>query len=477
MQKKDRLNDGRDALTEKGFLRSISGPGGKAGPFFIFLLTLLLASPFVYFYFRAKAKKTVNQPEIQTAEKDAALEPVVRPAPVPVVSARRSNDNEDAAGKAIREGDYMKASVLLRAALKDSPESPALKKALAETLNRLAINEYNGGNFIRAKDLLTEAAGLSREPSFLENLANVQMRLNDLKGAAATLEPISSDPRVRQTLKRLYTELGNADYKERDVKAALEFYDKVLSLDPSDEYLKETVKKLRSEYDSEVKMGRHEVGHFIIKFEGAENAVAGNLIGLLLEEAYMKVGADLGYYPPDRIEALLYSRENFRDITQSPSWAGAIYDGRIKIPAGGVVEKTGELEKVIFHEYTHVVVHRLAAGRAPTWLNEGIAEYEEGKDASGYNAQLSGFMAKNSVTLKSLEGSFLRLSPDGARAAYLVSLSATGYIIREFGVSSVRRILENLGGGMPLDSSIRSAIYLSYDDLERSWLDSLKRSH
>lgn len=223
----------------------------------------------------------------------------------------------------------------------------------------------------------------------------------------------------------------------------------------------------------EAGMGRREGGRFLVKFEGGENAVAGHLIGLLLEEAYFKIGSDLGHYPEERIEALLYSKEAFRDITRSPSWAGAIYDGRIKIPVGGLTGKTSALEEVIFHEYTHAVVKELSNGKAPVWLNEGLAQYEEGKSTAPYARVLSGLASKGSLRLRPLEGSFMRLGPGEAEAAYVLSLSVIEYIIREFGLSPVRSMLERLGDGMELREAISASLGVSYDELEKDWAASL----
>lgn len=223
----------------------------------------------------------------------------------------------------------------------------------------------------------------------------------------------------------------------------------------------------------EAGMGRREGGHFLVKFEGGQNAVTGHLIGLLLEEAYFKIGSDLGHYPEQRIEALLYSKEAFRDITRSPSWAGAIYDGRIKLPVGGLTGKTSMLEEVIFHEYTHAVVRELSGGNAPVWLNEGLAQYEEGKSAAPYARVLSGLASKGNFRLRPLEGSFMGLNPQEAEAAYLLSLSATGYIIKEFGLFSVRSILEKLGEGMELQEAISASLGVSYDELEKDWAASV----
>ena len=62
-----------------------------------------------------------------------------------------------------------------------------------------------------------------------------------------------------------------------------------------------------------------------------------------------------------------------------------------------------------------------------------------------------------------------------ATGAYSISLSATEYIINEFGISAVKRILENLGENKPIEDAISSSLYLSYEDFQKNWLMSLKR--
>jgi len=221
---------------------------------------------------------------------------------------------------------------------------------------------------------------------------------------------------------------------------------------------------------------KKEGSHFTIKFEGGENSDIGYLISILLEEAYIKVGSDIGYYPEDRIEAVLYTLQQFTDITRAPGWAGAIYDGRIKIPIGGVTSRTSLLERVLFHEYAHALVHRLSKGRAPVWLNEGIAQHEEGAANENINQILAQITrSEKPIPLRPFEGSSIGYNNMQASVAYSVSLSATEYIINEFGISAVRRILENLGNGKTLEEAISSSLYISYEDLQGIWFMSLKR--
>lgn len=221
---------------------------------------------------------------------------------------------------------------------------------------------------------------------------------------------------------------------------------------------------------------KKEGSHFTVKFEGGENAEIGHLIAIILEEAYIKVGSELSYYPEDRIEAVLYTRHQFVDVTKAPSWVGAIYDGRIKIPIGGITSRTNLLERVLFHEYTHALVHRLSKGKAPLWLNEGLAQYEEGS-ANENISQILTQVAKieKPLSLRSFEGSFMGYNNLQASIAYSVSLSATTYIINEFGISAVKRILENIGEGKTMEEALSSSLYLSYEDFQKSWFMSLKR--
>ncbi len=400
-------------------------------------------------------------------------EPVPEMLPAPSVPAKTDSVIAGAFLE-LRAGNFDGGLSILRNALKGDPDSRELRSALAEGLNAAAVNAYDKGDFRRARDLLFEAVGLSRKMKYSQNLARVELRLDDAKGALETLEPYASDPEIKKDLKGIYIRLGN-ESRDVDLKDAVEYYGKALELDPADLPLKEALAKLRSEYDAEASMRSAKTGHFLVKFDGEENAVVANVVVLLLEEAYVKVGEDLDYYPSGGVEVLLYSKERFRDITRSPSWAGAIYDGRIKIPVGGITEKTGALERTIFHEYTHAVVHGLSKGRAPTWLNEGIAQYEDGRDVSLYRGWLREMAMGGKIELRSLEGSFMGLSAQDSEKAYVISLSATDYIIREYGSRAVKRIFVGLADGLTLDQSIYSALGLSYAEFEESWLDSLKK--
>ena len=449
--------------------KPLAGPPGRAALVLIAILSLLIL--FVLFQRNRIVKEPSNsvlQEEYAAVAPEEEAEQEATPVQVAI------NITESPAGEAIKRGDLEAAEEILRHELLDRPGDENTRSALAGVLNARALSAERSGNLDAAIGLLQEADTLSDDATIVKNLAAMLTRSGDMERAAEALEAIPNDPEARNHLKRIYRNMGRERYARGDIAGASEFLGKALEIDPSDAELKRELARAEGERSTEESMGTRDGSRFLVKFDGGENAVAGHLIGLLLEEAYIKVGSDLDLRPEGRVEALLYTRERFRDITRSPSWAGAIYDGRIKIPAGGITEKTSELEKVVFHEYTHAVVRDASKGRAPVWLNEGIAQYEEGRSSAEYSRLLSDVAGTGKVRLRALEGSFMGLKSDQAQIAYLLSLSATEYIIREFGLFSVRNILENLGRGMGMDEAISAALGLSYEDLERSWLASLR---
>lgn len=451
--------------------KPLAGPPGRAALVVIAILLILIA--FVL-YQRGRITPgpsdnfVRNDPAVAPDEQEAGPEEEA----VPLQAA--INVTESPAGEAIRQGDFKRAEEILRGELELRPDDGSAKGALAGVLNSRALDEARSGDFDNAIGMLREAATLSDNIVIVKNLAAMLSRRGDLESAAEALETVADDTDARAYLKRIYRQIGKDRHARGDMAGAAEFLGKALDLDPADAEIKRELARAEGERSGEESMGTRDGSRFLVKFDGGENAVAGHLIVLLLEEAYIKVGSDLDLRPAGKVEALLYTRERFRDITRSPSWAGAIYDGRIKIPAGGITGKTAELEKVLFHEYTHAVVRDAAKGRAPVWLNEGIAQYEEGRRSSEYSRVLAEIAGAGKVRLSSLEGSFMGLKPEQAQIAYLLSLSATEYIIREFGFFSVRNILENLGNGMGMDEAISAALGMSYADLERSWLGSLR---
>jgi hypothetical protein len=186
-----------------------------------------------------------------------------------------------------------------------------------------------------------------------------------------------------------------------------------------------------------------------------------------LESEYDDLVRELGVAPRSSIAVVLYTDQAFFDVTQSPSWAGAVNDGKLRIPIDRVSSVTPELARVLKHELAHSFINQLSAGRCPQWLNEGIAQALEPKSVSRRGRQLAQlFRAQREIPLNALEGGFMHFSPIEASMAYDESLAAVEYVNNTYGMSDLRRILERLGQGSSAEAALRATIHSDYGQLQ-----------
>jgi len=216
--------------------------------------------------------------------------------------------------------------------------------------------------------------------------------------------------------------------------------------------------------------------HFLVKYDGRENIEAGRIILGILEDAYGEIGRSLSYYPDQEIQVILYSRRQFREVTDAPGWSGGIYDGKIRIPIGGIDRETPGLRKLLYHEYTHAVVLAVTP-RCPTWLNEGLAQYFEGRKIDARQKEALKHIAQEGKlpSLSSLEGPFTELNGKQARFAYLLSLSAVNYLIDTIGLYRVEDILNDLAAGADAGKAISKEGLLTYEEFDDGWKQSLQQ--
>ena len=98
-----------------------------------------------------------------------------------------------------------------------------------------------------------------------------------------------------------------------------------------------------------------------------------------LEMHFAAIESELNFTPPDSIGVVLYTQQAFADITRAPSWVGALNDGRIRVPVQGLTSLTPDLSRILKHELTHSFVQQKTHRLAPTWVQEGLAQWVEGQ--------------------------------------------------------------------------------------------------
>ncbi len=263
--------------------------------------------------------------------------------------------------------------------------------------------------------------------------------------------------------------LGSILYQTGDLDGAIEIYQRALALDPKNPQLGRQLESWRKE--AELHSGfRQALGdHFTVMFEGPAEAELADRAVTSLEAAYWRIGTALSIYPTGVITVILYTRDQFRDITRSPAWAGGSFDGRIRVPVQGALQNSAEFERVLAHEFTHALIQTVAARGVPTWLHEGLADCFDGSDVRRKEEQVR--QADARIPLARLEGSFTDLTAKEAALAYAESAVAVHMLLDDVGAPAMVSLLTDLGHGVPLATAFERNMLRSYPEFQKKLME------
>lgn len=256
--------------------------------------------------------------------------------------------------------------------------------------------------------------------------------------------------------------LGLVLHRQGDLFGAIRSYETLMAAVPSDAAAADRLDEWRRELELADRMQQTLGEHFTVSFEGPAEAELASKAVESLERAYWRIGPLLGVYPASAVTVVLYTSEQFRDITRSPSWAAAAYDGTIRVPMRGALDSADELDRVLAHELTHALVHTLAPRAIPTWLNEGLAAALESPDLSWALATLR--KSDRRIPLNLLASSFRDLDGRDAALAYALSAVAVGRLLDEIGGVGVANLIRDLGEGADFETSFAHRAQQSFRD-------------
>ena len=334
------------------------------------------------------------------------------------VPGTRANESGRAAWEAVRAGRTADAAKAFAAAIEAEPRDPSL---------------HLGAGL---------AAHLLGQPTTARHALEQALTLAPAYTAASLL-------------------LGEILYRGSDLDGAIRVYEQALVHAPGQEQLTTRLDAWRKEASLHSNFFQSQGAHFTVLFEGpADEEVARRAVELL-EAAYWRVGTALYTFPEQVITVVLYTQQQFRDITRSPDWAAAVYDGRIRVPMRGALQRPEELERVLAHEFTHALVRSIAPRGVPTWLNEGLAVVFEPAGRTWAEDQL----AKTTTRLSAdtLAGSFSGLSGAKARVAYAQSAVAVDKLIELSGTAAVVALLQDVAQGERFQAAFERRILMPFD--------------
>jgi Peptidase MA superfamily len=252
---------------------------------------------------------------------------------------------------------------------------------------------------------------------------------------------------------------------------------RALALKPDAE-VQHALEKATRDAQEESSYREGETPHFRLRYNGGAAPELAREVLRTLEIEFEDIASTLNYFPPEQIGVILYTNQTFTDITRAPSWVGALNDGRIRVPVEGLTSMTEELARVLKHELTHSFVAQKTSGRCPVWLQEGIAQYMEGKRSRSAAGVLSSAYERHmEFSLASFESSWLNLSRETASNAYAWSLATVESIVNMDGMVSIERILDRIAAQSATEDAIRAVLHDSYADLVQSTVLYLRKAY
>jgi len=270
---------------------------------------------------------------------------------------------------------------------------------------------------------------------------------------------------------------GWAYYGMNKLSQAVSEWERALALRP-DVQVQAALDKAKRDQQEEENYRENESSHFTLRYSGeAEPGLAREVLRAL-EIHFSAIESELGYTPPEPIGVILYTQQAFADITRAPGWAGALNDGRIRVPVQGLKQLTPELSRVLKHELTHSFVRQKTRANAPTWVQEGLAQWMEGKrSGAAAGVLLQAYDAKQAMSLGDLEGSWLQLSNEVAAYAYAWALANVEYIVQVDGMTDMEHILDRLAGGSTAEAALRQVLRSDYEELMQSTAQYLRKTY
>jgi tetratricopeptide (TPR) repeat protein len=330
-------------------------------------------------------------------------------------------------------------------------------------MERAAWDALSKGATTTAADIFRRA--LASDPN------NAQLHL----GAATAAYADRRDDEAKSELERAlaldpklsaaHQLMGQVLHRRGDLLGAIHIYDMLAKDSPADAATRATLDRWRREFDLQLRMQQTFGGHFAVSFEGpAEEALAAKAIDSL-NRALDRISSVLNTYPTSTIPVVLYTSQQFMDITRAPAWAAGAYDGTIRVPMRGALADEKELDRVLAHEFTHALVHTLSPAAIPTWPNEGLAAALEAPSLDWAERRLR---QSKPVALSVLRRSFSQFSGAQAQLAYATSAMAVQRLLTDAGGVAVANLIRDLGEGVDFDTAFTHRMQRSFEDFQAS---------
>jgi len=208
-------------------------------------------------------------------------------------------------------------------------------------------------------------------------------------------------------------------------------------------------------------------------YEG-DDSFAGELM-TACEGGLSRLTREVGTYPEKLIRIYVYaSAGDLQGAMIFPQeWTGGTAFTEFGIVAIGISpDQLDWGKRAMVHELTHLVVHQAIFspyGELPTWLDEGLAMYNEGELSPSFQAWLDRAISEGRlISARSLCSPF-SADPEKAYLSYAQSYSLVAYLLDGYGQERMLRLLTLFKDGSSYDEAMTQVYGFDIDELDRRW--------
>jgi tetratricopeptide (TPR) repeat protein len=290
---------------------------------------------------------------------------------------------------------------------------------------------------------------------------------------------------------------GRVKFYQGRYTEALASLDRALAIESKDPRRQAMKLLTQLTVDVHKSLKRHESAHFILFVDDKRDGILVPLALEALEKSYEAIGAELGYYPKEKVRVEIapdatsfnaISTLSLRDIEETGA-VGICKFNKLMIISPRALSFGYRWLDSISHEYLHYAIVGLTNNQAPIWLHEGMARFYETrwrkaapvKDAAedyltpANQTLLVQALQKNQfVGFKKMEPSLIHLdTPEQVQLAYAEAASAVDFINQSKGRTGMRELLATLND-KPTPEAIEKVYGMSFDAFESRWKNFLK---
>jgi len=374
----------------------------------------------------------------------ASPPPALLEAPGPSVLDPAERDRAEILAKAVKARSPMGAREVAEAlALLDRhPDDLGLRRLAEAVLVLAADAERAARRYPAAEDLLR------RVLKVLPGSRPARMGLTSLfleTGDWSAAEAMARDLLAQGPDAFAYRGLGQALMRQDRNREAVEALEASLALadDPTArEMLAHVTKGLRDERG----MTEKQLAHFNVRYDGGEHEDVGREILRALDRHHATLTTVFDHRPAAAIPVILFSQQDYYDAAGAPRWSGGVFnhfDGRIRIPIRGLTSSLSpDMDGVLVHEVTHAFIADLSRGVGPRDIQEGMAQYMEGKRiASALSAEQLRGLADGRV--------------GGVSGFYFGALAFVEHLLGQRGQGGMNDLLRAMGETGDVDAAFR----------------------